>query len=248
MTEAENTDLTPLYSNAIEIVVDNWTKNSTALPLARLGQILGSRGHNLRLELAGRKMAEVIREDLADSIRLISHPNNDLLLGAIPESVKIEGDISVYFKKPQPIAEASSDAKLPRFHREIWMAFTKNIAAGNVRTLSLEPKPQFQDVSKEAAEASGKYRIQAGDIIITNTIPISKEEKNKVAQAIVTWAQRNDISIENLYHRSYANSVDSSSYGKLKGSLLDQVLSILSEDELKMVQLPLSVIKKLVSH
>lgn len=248
MTQPETADLTPLHQDVVETVVDNWTRNSTALPLARLGQMLGARGHNLPMELAGRKLAEVIRGDLANSIRVIAHPNKALLLGAVPADAKIEGDLSTYFDRPPAAKDMPLGTKPQRFHRGVWIAFTREIAAGYVRTLALEPKPQFQDVSADAAEASGKHRIEPSDIVVGASLPVSSNVTAKVSQSIAAWAQRNGVAIENLYQRSHSGSFEAPPNGKLHGSLLERVLSVLSEDELKTVQIPLSIVKKLMKH
>lgn len=248
MTQPETAALTPLHQDIVETVVENWTRNSTALPLAHLGQMLGARGHSLRVELAGRKLAEVIRGDLATLIRVIAHPNKALLLGAVPVDAKIEGDVSVYFDRPQVANGTAPGAKPQRFHRGVWLAFTKEIAAGYVRTLALEPKPQFQDVSADAAEASGKHRIEPSDTVVDTSLPVSSDVIARVSKSIVGWAHRNGVAIESLYQRSHSGSCEPLPSGRLHSSLLERVLSVLSEDELKTVQLPLSAVKKLMNH
>lgn len=249
MTEAKNADqLTPLQRDIVEVIVENWTRTSTVLPLARLGQMLGARGYNVRVELAGRKLAEVIRDDLSSQIRLVDHPTIGLLLGAVPADAQIDGDIAKYFQKPQSTVGTPASYQPPRFHRGVWLAFTREIGAGYVRTLALDPKPQFRDVGKDAADASGKYCIDASDIVAEASGPASAEVIAKVAQSITDWAGRNRIPIESLLHRSYVDAPGTHPASRLQGNLLEQVLRALSDEELKTVQLPLNVVKKLLMH
>lgn len=245
MDQPDATALQPLQKDIVEAVVETWNSGKTVLPLARLGQILIGRGYDLRLQLGGKKLAEMVRTDLAAYVQVLRHPTNTMLTAAAPADAQLEGDIEKYFVAP-PAAAPVDQPKVPRFNKVVWAAFVRALPDGFVRTLALEPRPQFQDVSAEAASASGKYRIEQTDTVPYGSASPSSEVVQKVNVSITNWAAKNGVSIQSLHEEQRSDSSIPTS-GRVHGSLLDRLVSALSDDELKSVKLSLNVVRKLMN-
>ncbi len=244
MADQNTNDITALSRDILEVTAEFWKIHKVGVHLARLGQLLASRGHNLHEALGGLKLADFIRRELSKELTVITHPAIRTAVAVVPASVPLEGDISGLFKKPSKAAAPNAaPARTERFHRGVWLAFTRPIANNGVRTLSLEPRPLFRDMSEEDARLSGKLLIVASDIVPTAPFA-SSDSWTAVEAAIKAWAHRNEIPVERLYEVSFPDVPAH----KGQGTLLDKVLSMLSDEELRLVQLPLSVVQKLMKH
>ena len=244
MIDQKNRLLKPFERDVVEAVVETWSRDKVALSLARLGQMLTRRGYDVRAELEGKKLTQLIQRQLNDLITVVPHPSDSLHVAAVPVEVDVSDPATVFAPKIQKPSSLSEE-RIPKFAKAIWNAFTRQLADGAVRTLSLEPKPNFQDVSAEAAEAAGKYRIERSDIEVDGPAP-SIEQQARTSQRIMQWAERNGVQVHYLTARSQL-SLGHSFEAERDTSLLHRLLSSLSTEELKSVHLPLNIIKKLLS-
>lgn len=236
------------FGDVLEIVLDSWGREKTALPLARLGQLLRVRGYVLSEQLKGKKLADFISSNFQGRLKIISHPSKALTLGVLPFDVKVEGDVESYFRKKNPSDGLSVSAKQPRFHRGVWLAFTQELEQGFVRTLFLEPRPHFKDVSESAEDVYGKLKIGLNDIISNEASISSAGSAEAIVRAIVDWAARNEVPMDRLCHNGSHKSESIFDARRLHGSLLERIVNALSEEELKEVKIPLNVVKKLMRH
>ncbi len=223
----------------VELVVEAWQKEQRALPLARLGVLLNERKLPVSEVLSGTKLKAYIDSEIT-FLRVISHPTRALTLAAIPTSVKLEGDMSQYFKS---VSSTIVDSKgRPRLNTVLWMAFTRPVAQGAVRTVDFEPVLRFQDVTSEAADASEKPKILHNQIIEVSGKPVA-DDRNRVTDAVIVWADSNNIPHQQLYVQTVQSHKE---MGARRDSIFERILRTLSEDELKSIVMPLSVVKRLL--
>lgn len=222
--------LDALKADAVELVLENWKSYSRPIRLARLGQVLRMRSHDLRGLLAKRSLAELLRQELSDKVTVLVDPADSKVLWAIPANVHPN---EVHFESPTTRSEQRS-----AIDRRVIQAFTQTIPEGLVRTLTLEPEIRHQEVHEETATTSGKLIIRPSDIYPIG-VPPQPERREELGRRIRAWAQANGIDFGQLEYRSRPRH-------EQRVSVLEVLIEALEPSELSRITAPLDVIAKLL--
>jgi hypothetical protein len=249
MAEQNTEKLDALRKDVVELVTEHWQTNKKAYLLSRLGQTLIRRGFDLQEILAGRKLAAYISTELKDALRVLSPRSNSLMIGAIPVDADVSSGIDTLFTPPSK--PAGGEGHVPSLIPAFWAAFTRPIPTGRVRTLSLAPKVQFQDVSEAAATQSGKMTV-APELVVSPDSVSNGDYKTAVYSSIQRWLEANGIELKSVLASSSSSGsaaqmarTDSADGRADGGSLLEQMLAALTDDEKRRVSLPLDIVARL---
>lgn len=242
MGEQNTEKLEALRKDVVELVTEHWQEHGKAYLLSRLGLTLVRRGFNLQATLAGRKLAAYISTELADVLRVVSPPSNSLKSGVVPVTADLSGGLEALFTAPTPLADG--DGQIPSLVPAFWAAFTRPIPPDRVRTLSLAPRVQFQDVSVAAATQSGK-KVVGPEFIVSPGAHGNGTYKAAVYSSIQRWLSSNDVELAAVLASSPSSAgVTVQSRGE-SGSLLERLTSALTHEELRRISLPLDIVARL---
>ncbi|MFM0029708.1 hypothetical protein PQR70_26070 [Paraburkholderia madseniana] len=241
--DVQNTEkLDALKKDVVELVTEHWQAHGKAYLLAGLGKALIARGFDLQATLAGRKLRAYISTELKDRLKVLSPRSNPLKVGAVPAGADLSGGVDILFTSPSKPAE--SDGHVPSFVPAFWAAFTRPIPTGRIRTLSLAPKIQFQEVSEAAANSSGKKTVSPEFVVSPGSLS-NGEYRTAVYSNIRRWLTDNDIELTAVLAGSSAAGSMAAEGRVASGSLLEQMMAVLTDEELRRVSLPLDIVARL---
>lgn len=223
-------ELDALKADVITLVLESWEAGEKPYLMAKLGAELMRRGHDLKAALGSLKLAEMIRRDLADKVRIFADPNDEKVLWAVPADV---GHVD-----PPQRAPAAERPKRLNLDRQIVEAFTTRLEPGMVRTVSFSPHLAIADVHPSTAEAAGLPVIASENLMLE---PIATPaDRDRLQATIETWARANDVDTASLAPRPPHARRSAGS------SLLDAIVDALEPDERARISMPLDVVAKLM--
>lgn len=241
MDELNTKNIDALKQEIVELVTEHWHTHQKVYLLSNLGQTLMRRGFDLQAILAGRKFMNYISTELKDKIIVFPSPNNPLKIGVVPANVEVTESTEAIFSPPDN--RHGGDPKIPTFAPAFWAAFTRPIPTGRVRTLSLSPKIQFQEVSETAATQSGK-RTVSSDFIVSAETSDSGDYRKRVYENIQRWLVENTIDESAVLARS-STTERATTEERTRSSLLEHLLSTLTDEEMRRISLPLDIVARL---
>lgn len=241
MEERDEPSAVGLLKKTIAEYVDEcFDEVATGLLLSRLGQTLAKKHPELRQTLGTRKLAEFIEEEMAESVQVLTSPENGIVRIALPARVTVDGDVLQFF--PRRDTTAGSSAATPRYSRAFWAAFSQPLAAGQTRLVEFEPHVHFVDV--EGAAPASKKVVAREFIVDEVTEPDLAMRGKQIAANIARWLHANFVDVELVSAKVEGHVAGTRAAGS-KGSLLEVLLSALGEADLKRIQMPLDVVAKL---
>lgn len=220
-----------------KLVSDNFTRTGRGLLLARLGTALRYENVSVDAVLNGRKLASVLRESLTDVVTVVSSPAHPQLIGAFPVG-KAPTDVSAdSFDTSQILTRPALNVR--RYDPRFWAAFTKPIAEGKKRVVSLDPIG-FTDIDEASEADSGGFDLAASYICARNGITKADYEQ-AVIESLEQWLTENNVEFHQVEQGA------SSRKQEIKDrNILEQMLRLLSEEQQRRISLPLDVIAKLI--
>lgn len=242
MDEQNIEKLDALKKDVVELVTEHWQTHQKAYLLSHLGKTLIGRGFDLQAVLAGRKLRAYISTELKDRLKVLSPRNNQLKVGAVPTDADLSGGIDILFAPPNK--SAKGDDRIPSFVPAFWAAFTRPIPSGRVRTLSLAPKIQFQDVSEAAATNSGKKTVGSEFVVLQGNLS-NGEYSTAVYSSIKRWLTNNDIELAAVLSASPTSGGATAGGRADRSSLLEQMMAALTDEEMRRISLPLDIVARL---
>jgi len=213
-------ELNGIIRNKVE---KHFQEHGQGLFLSNLGLELSKECPGFRELLDGRKLAEYVQAELVDAVSIMEHSSNNLIKIVVPR--KKGNDAAGSFSEPE--ISASTDVG-PRYKRGVWLAFTKPLNDGMKRIIKTTGNPFFKDIPSSNEAPDGFIEIPR--------VEIASGEASIVHRNIQGWIASNDIDAAMV-------EVGDSKYAG--DSVLDRIISALSESDLKRIQLPLDIIQKL---
>ena len=221
------------------LVSTTFAQRRQVVLLSYLGQALRKRGYDFRAILGDQKLADFIRSELADKVRVVATPAGPLIFAAYPAEVTLESEIdpfgtsgSVSAKEPQ---ESSDREKRELVARGVWFAFSHALEPGKARVLRLEPDVEYEDYDESGEKPDG-YEIARDVIVPVGSVP--RHQRNEIIyDNIRAWAAQNGVPFKLLLEAQTEKS--------FRRSALDVILGSLSESDLARITMPLDVVAKL---
>ena len=241
MNESNNNPpLNALKEFIVEHTNKAFEKGRTGLLLSQIGTLIAKESPQLRNSLGSRKLADFIAEEMAYTIKIVSHPEDSKLRIALPATEQANDNIMSFFPK----RNATSSAKdIPRYNRVFWAAFSQPLSEGYTRSIEFKPELRFEDIMG-VPSATNTNKTISSDFILnqaSNTGSSPAQRSLQIATNIKKWLLENGVPLDLVI----AQNVDSRVTGSHKESLLEILMEALDESELKRIQIPLDIAAKL---
>ena len=225
-----------------ELAKTNYSKEGKGLLLSQVGDIVSKKHPELRNVLGSRKLVGFIETELADSVQILTSPENHIVKVILPANVMVNEDVLQFFPKRDA---ASSSVKKTRYNRAFWAAFSHPLANGNTRLVGFEPQVNYEDIAGGAPPATIKKIITPDLVIDEIKEPDPAKRVQRINEIISHWLQTNAVSVDIVEAKTEKGHVFTSVSGSQKGSLLEVLLAALDDTDLKRIQMPLDVVAKL---
>lgn len=226
-----------------KLAEDNFNIAGKGLLLSQVGERLVYALPNFRKILGGRKLADFISKELAGSIHLLTSPENHIVKVILPGSVNIEGPIQQFLPEKDNQLNRTNTF---RYSRAFWAAFTHPLSKGCYRVIKLNPV-NFEDVEGKPTSEQEKMVIPAS-LIVPGSSEMSTVARDKqILDNITKWFELSEISPEAVSIRHEKTQENSRTDGHKSQTVLEALLSSLSDSDLKRIQMPLDIVAKLNS-
>jgi hypothetical protein len=220
--------------SVIETFNNHWAATSEPLLLSRLGQMLSQRGIDLQGNLRGRKLSDVIKEQLSAHLRVSPIGPGSKVWAVVPAS-----DTPSAAPTPKLVLSFEKKEHIPRVDSTIWAAFSRALAPDHSRILEFDPEPVFRDVAKDLIQDSGPL-ITADNVAIKTAEQSSSEYYREVYSKLRDWLDANGVPFDKVRANSHPMR------GKQTGTVLDQLIEKLTPEQLRRVAIPLDVLASLL--
>lgn len=221
----------------VALAAEHWSEERVLL-LAQIGQYLTRQGINLRDALGNRKLAAYLADELEGVLRVVPSPTDPLVQAVVPAVVEQENITADHFKRAGRRATDVSHGK--RFDRSLWLAFSRLIAPGQKRIVTLGDKVVFVDLPESAEVATG-VPVGADDIVPVIDGQTKHDRDLQIAQKITQWIERNGVQSEAVLERQQQPRVQT----QRSESALGLLLATLDADEMRRISMPLDIVNKL---
>ena len=222
--------LEELDSRIADLVEQHWQENQAPLLLSRLGSHGGGEiARQVRAQ--GKGLANYLRHQLTERVRVIQHSANPTITGVVPAGVASDTD-----EENDALLEKTrqgSSATASRFHPAFWAAFRKPLDESNKRYMSVEAPIRFQE-SSEGSRPDGFLEVPKA------YIATSDADDAQTSQNAEKW-----IADNNLRKDTYLAPAKSKLDSGHPQNLLDRVLFSLEPGDLSRISMPLDVILRL---
>lgn len=224
-------------------VREHFKTEGTGLLLSQLGQTLTLQHAELKVQLGNKKLAEFLQKKMAGIVKVEVAPHDSKISIVLPAEIDLSGDLNRYFPKKRA-AEPTIAPVIPRYNRAVWAAFSQPATPHAKRYLTFEPVTNFID--SEDMPSVSDAKLVEDEFLVSAVLAVDPAQRaRKIAENIDAWSKRHGIP-QNLLLASSKNlqnqAIDE------KQSLLDLLLSALSENELKRITLPLDIVTKLKNY
>jgi len=226
----------------IQCVDEHWKKYHRALTLAALGNQMKSKGFDLKTFLNGKKLASFIHAELSSDLHVAADPDDAGTLAVMPKAQQSNKEA---FRGV--VTKDTGAAPVPRYPRSVWQAFTRPLAEGSTRIVTLRPSFHYFDANDETtrdAAITGTYAVGPDDVALRQPGEDPGQFATRVNGKIIAWHEKQGLSIAG----SHLQMTQDSSRGGAGGShatALDRLLDALSREQLMRVSLPLDVVDAL---
>jgi hypothetical protein len=221
------------------LVRETFAQRRQVVLLSYLGQALRKAGFDFREILGEQKLADFIRHQLSDKVRIVTTPAGRLILAAVPADVDLDSEIDPYGASKRAAATGSEEQpdreKREPLVRGIWFAFSHVLESGKARALRLEPEFEYEDYDPAGEKPDG-YDVPREMIVPVGSVP--RHERNQIIyDNIRAWSAQNGVSFRSLF--------ETQTEKQLRRSALDTLLASLSDSDLSRISMPLDVVAKL---
>lgn len=221
------------------LVSSTFAQRRQVVLLSYLGQALRKRGFDFREILGEQKLADFIKSELAEKVKVVATPAGPLILAAAPADVDLSAEIDP-FGTSRSVSATASDEPAERDKREllnrgVWFAFSHALETGKARVLRLEPDMEYEDYDVGGDKPEG-LDVPTELIVPVGSVPRQQRNAN-IYENIRAWAAQNGVSFRQLLEAPAERSV--------RRNALDVLLATLSDSELSRISMPLDVVAKL---
>ena len=223
-------------NSVLDLVRAHFTQLGQGLLLSQLGTLLRNQGVDLEVALHGRRLAEALRTDFADELKIVSAVADPKVLRVFPVGVSAPQTAAVTTPDPRAAAAATQRPRVPRIAAGIWIGFVRPVPAGMQRHLLLDAL-EVEDAP--AAESSdGALLILPTDVVGRLPNESIRDHATRVFESISGWLSRNNVDLDKIL----AKSADR----KPARSMLEQLILSLTLEQRKRVELPLDIVEALL--
>lgn len=221
-----------------EIVQAAWAQKMPVL-LSELGAHNGGDVARKAKESSGG-LSMYLAQNLADDFIVIKHSKNPVVIGVVPRNAE-----TVKITDFDPVLEQRfshrGEKKNVQFRMSFWAAFRKKLEPENRRYIEIEGYNKFQNLPSEADPPEGFIEIPREYIASEDEVSDADVYRN-----IERWAQANHFSLETFSLRELV-SVGRVKFSQLPtdATTLDRLLGALDTSDLKRIEMPLDIIRKL---
>lgn len=239
METKEDTSETSIRTMIVNLVRTTWYEKNVGALLSQIGSLVSEHHELARVELGGRKLSSYLEEVLHDELRVIVSPQNPIVRVAIPSEVTIPDNVIELFPRADPIKKAATQSGLSK---AILTAFSRPVAADKKRVIYLTPKIRFEDIASDAEVPASAKVIERELIAVPSGGAEFAPSMEQLVANITKWRTESELRPETISQK--ANTSGRSD----RMSLLERIIEALSEQDLKHIQLPLDVVKKLLNR
>lgn len=228
------------FSESIEdlimrLVINAWDQQQGVL-LSRLGSEIARKPEIAKAELGGRKLSAYIEDELSGKIRILELPQNPIVKIAVPNEADIDtANLAQYFPRADPgrkIAQASGVSNA------ILLAFSLPLAEDRKRAITLSPLARFEDLSTDAEVPQSAKVLNREWIVLSSDVPDSNKRIRKILSNISAWREAVGLEPRAIAARSKNDA-------SAAITVLELLISCLSETDQRRIQIPLDIVAQL---
>ena len=228
-----------LQSTVIDLVNTAWEKKMPVL-LSNLGSERGGELTQAAKQISG-SLSKFLLEHLSDNVKIIKHSRVSAAIGVIPnnkETEEIQNYDAVLDKRLSPYDNVD---RKTQFGRSFWTAFRKKLGPDERRYIELHGYNNFSNLPNDDEPPEGMKEITKEYIAADDSV-----SDFEVYQNIEKWMEVNNFQADDFSVRKTKLSRVSSRAGlHADASILDHLLYSLDPLDLKRIQMPLDIIRKL---
>lgn len=217
-----------------------WENEQQGILLSRLGMELAQEGLNIRNVLAGRKLAVFLKEEMPSEVQVIASPTNKIVYIALPAEVPADGDLGRFFPQSSKGAEIK---ELSQLRYAVVAAFSKPLSEGASRIFKVGQTVEYEDIADATELPPGARIIQRNQIEDPRSADDPIYAKKRLLERIIAWAKENGVPMARILYAAAP-----AAEGTAEETLLHQVLTALSAQQLQRIELPLDVVDTLLRH
>ncbi len=232
-------DKAELDRKILTLIGERWEADKKPLLLSQLGaHDDGAIARTVRQYAPS--LSAYVSLELADRAHLIRHSSNPVIVGLVPETPETKG-ISDFDSLLENCIQTSQTAGKPvRFHQIFWAAFKKPLTPEMRRLLSIGDRLKFRDIDKDEPCFEGEIEVER-EFLLGDSENVTDKD---IYESIERWIAKNELPSERFSHsfvaRRFKASIES---GKI--TLLEYLFKTLDTSELRRINLPMDIVKKL---
>ena len=227
---------------------DTYSREQKGMLLSRVGESIAKLPPDVRDALGNRKLAEFIQEELGDSVRVHTSPNNSIVKIILPTHVQVNGNLVDFIPVRTNTKNLTEHA--PRYSRAFWAAFSHPLPAGHTRVIVLDPQVNFEDISSAPPQLEPNKKALPADLITDETVESNPVKRVQlINEKIKQWLQDNEVDIDTVLAKAEIGHASALKIASLqRRSMLEILLGALDDTELRRIQMPLDIVAKLNRH
>ena len=223
-----------------QLAEETWDAQKRPILLSKLGAHDGG-----EISHAARTHAQTLRQyiefELEDKVRTVRHSDNLMVIGVVPRTAETDS-ISNFDPMLEECFGSDTRSERPiRFHPVFWQAFRKPLDARLRRFLTLSDWVQVLDVAENEPEPANALEVDRKFIADQ---PDTKDEE--VYNNIESWANYHGRQPIHFSHGAVSRRYKGAKRSRT-GSVLDRLLNVLGQDDLRRMNLPMDIVRKLAS-
>ncbi|AZN35546.1 hypothetical protein [Iodobacter ciconiae] len=237
-----------------DLVKKEWESKKNGILLSKLGDEV-KKNFSLNKSEDKFKLSEFINNEMNKCVKIIISPKNKIIRVVVPVGMDEELDgVNVFPGKNEKKikcdlrSSANENGKVLEFNylrNLVKIAFEMDLPEGKKRILNVANKVSYRNVGHDYENKESERDIDAKLINKTD----SDEE---LLSKVLEWANSNNVDPNLLFVRPdlppYKENIRSKNNINNNESLMHEIISALSEEQLSRVVLPLDVIKKLMGR
>lgn len=228
-----------LKTTIVAFVGEVWKRGEPAL-LSQVGQLNDGEVAEASKVISGR-LSTYISTQLRDDVILIRHSSIIPLIGVIPRNSETESLKEFDHMLEKKKSELSDRSGRPRLNPSFWAAFRKLLDPDQRRYLAVADRINFVNKPSDEAAPAGMLEIQR-EYIAQNDLETDRE----IFEKIEKWCINNELTLSKFERKvEELPQLKSSASNRTSRSVLDRILEILNEDDLRRIQITMDVVKKL---
>ena len=223
-----------------QLAEETWDAQKRPILLSDLGARDGG-----EISRATRTHAQSLRQyiefELKDKVRTVSHSDNPVVIGVVPRTAETDSISNFDLFLEKCFSSDPRSEKPIRFHPVFWHAFRKPLDEGLRRFLTLSDWLQVLDVAEN--ESAPENTLEVDRKFIADQ-PAAKDEE--VYKNIESWADSHGRQPIQFSYGAVARNYKRTKRSRT-GSVLDRLLDVLGQDDLRRITLPMDIVRKLAS-